>query len=181
MRCRFYIALIAFLCCILRPVPGLVDEPNAARIVDIQAAFLIKFSNYIKWPDTAFTDADDPIVIGIYGRDPFGSALDYLARTSQMDGRPIVVSRYGENDDLSECHILFVAPGKMENMPDILKRLQGKPVCLVGNAPGVLEHSGVINFIEQNNKVRFDISRSNAEKAGLQISSKLLKVAHEVR
>ena len=47
----------------------------------------------------------------------------------------------------------------------------------VGNAPGFTRQGGIINFIMQDNRVRFEINPEAADRAGLRISSKLLQLA----
>jgi hypothetical protein len=53
-------------------------------------------------------------------------------------------------------------------------------VLTVGEGPGFLLAGGMISFVLVNHHVRFDISQASAEKAGIRISSKLMKVARYV-
>lgn len=157
------------------------SEIQSARALEIQAAFLIKFSSYVKWPDDAFSGPEDPIIVGIVGRDPFGSSVDKIARSMKANGRNVEVRRYINPASLTKCHILFVPSSEKENMPEIKAAMSRYFVLLVGNFPGFLEQTGIINFVMVGNKIRFNISKRNYRKAGLSISSKLLSVAHEVK
>jgi hypothetical protein len=47
----------------------------------------------------------------------------------------------------------------------------------VGEAEGFAISGGVINFYTQNNKLRFEINPDAAERAGLRISSQLLRLS----
>ncbi len=153
---------------------------HSAGALEIQAAFLVKFSSYVKWPDTAFSSDDDPIIIGIVGRDPFGSTIDRIARSFKSDGRRIEIRRFPSYESLSKSHILFVSPSEKENISAIEKALANSPTLLVGNFPGFLEKIGVVNFIMDGKKIRFNISRTNYQKENLIISSKLLSVANDI-
>jgi hypothetical protein len=51
------------------------------------------------------------------------------------------------------------------------------PVLTVGETERFTQTGGMINFIMEGNKIRFEINDETAKKAGLKISSKLLSLA----
>lgn len=171
------ISLCLLLLSAAMPVYG---EVQSARALEIQAAFLVKFSSYVKWPNSAFSTPEAPIVIGIFGRDPFGSIIDQIARSYTTNGRRVEVRRCSDPVSLCNSHIVFVAPTATAQMKEIIAALSGRSVLLVGNSPRFLARGGMINFVTVGEKIRFDISKTNSDRAGLEISSKLLKVAHAV-
>jgi hypothetical protein len=156
-------------------------EVQSAKALEIQAAFLVKFSSYVKWPNSAFSTPEAPIVIGIFGRDPFGSIIDKIARSYATNGRRVEIRRCSDPVSLCNSHIVFVAPTATAQMKEIMAALSGRPVLLVGNSPRFLSRAGMINFVMVGEKIRFDISKTNSQKAGLEISSKLFKVARAIK
>ena len=48
-------------------------------------------------------------------------------------------------------------------------------------AEGALTNDTVIAFVRDNNRIRFDINRAAAARRGLNVSSKLLRLARQVR
>ncbi len=182
VRSTYRITLLVLLFwCALPGVAGSVsDEVLSARALEIEAAFLVKFSSYIHWPKQAFSSPDAPLVIGILGRDPFGSVLDTIARSYVMQGRNVEIRRCTDLRTLCSSHIVFVTVGAMESMEAIVASAADRPILLVGNAPDFLERGGMINFVVVNNRIRFDINVTNSHRAGLEISSKLLKVARTI-
>ena len=38
----------------------------------VKAVYLVKFIEFVNWPESAFPAVDSPIVIGVLGTDPFG-------------------------------------------------------------------------------------------------------------
>ncbi len=157
------------------------SEMQSGRALEIQAAFLIKFCSYVTWPEERFSTPGDSVIVGILGRDPFGSKLDKIARSSRAGERNIEIRRFSEPDSLGQVHILFIAPSEVARLHKIVSEIPDSAVLLVSNVPGFLESFGMINFVLVAKKIRFDISRTNSEKAGLTISSKLLRVAHEIQ
>lgn len=123
---------------------------------------------------------DAPITIGIFGRDPFGSTIDEIARSFNANGRKIEVRRFKDPAAIHQSHILFVPASEIERMDEIIAALDGQSVLLVSNSDGFLNQAGIINFVMVGKKIRFNISRTNCQKMGLEISSKLFSVAHEV-
>ena len=155
-------------------------EIKSAPLQEIEAAFLLQFSKYVKWPDSAFVDPDAPVIVGIFGRDPFGSVLDGIARSFRVNGRAVEIRRFDDLVSIQNSHILFIASSEVKHSAEIMKYLTGKPVLLVGHSKDFLQF-GIINFVMVDKKIRFNISRENCEKSGLKISSKLLKVAHKIK
>jgi hypothetical protein len=62
-----------------------------------------------------------------------------------------------------------------------LEALHGAPILTVSDIPDFVSRGGMIQFVLIDNRVRFEINVSNAERAGLTVSSQLLKVAVSVR
>src|ERR1700733_11037700 len=74
----------------------------------VEAVFLLHFTQFVEWPAQAFGDAHTPFVIGVLGRDPFGSALDDAVRGETVNGHPLVVKRFADAADVGPCQILFI-------------------------------------------------------------------------
>ncbi|HRI43186.1 MAG TPA: YfiR family protein [Fimbriimonadaceae bacterium] len=142
---------------------------------DVKAAFIYNFTKYIEWPSSALP-GNAPIVIGIVGRDPFGRSIDVLLQGKTVSGRSLRVSRLNWGDDeVMNCHVLFVSAGSFD--PARLAKLRGRPILTVGESPGFTAKGGIINFVIEGGRVRFDVNPDLANAAGIQISSKLLSLA----
>lgn len=145
----------------------------------IKAAYLYHFAMFVDWPDYAFGSRNAPIVIGIVGADPFGSAIDDTVRDKRIDGRPLVVKRLDWAQDVRQCHILFVADGN--RIADVVRRVGDLSILIVGESQDLARHGAVINFRIEDNRVRFDINVDAAKRSHLTISSQLLSLARIVR
>jgi len=58
--------------------------------------------------------------------------------------------------------------------------LKGSPILTIGESDGFLESGGIINFLMEDEKVRFEINNTAAKQARLKIRSKLLRLAQRV-
>lgn len=161
---------------------GLLFPPPEARGAHkfleyrVKAAFLYNFAKFVEWPGPDEAKASLPFVIGILGHDPFGPELDPI-REKTINGRHIAVKHFDNPEDISGCDLLFVSHTDSEEIQRALEQTDTKPILTIGDAEGFAKAGGMIGFIEQQSKIRFEINRKAAARAGLAISSKLLKLA----
>jgi hypothetical protein len=153
---------------------------NTVREHDVKAAFLLNFARFVEWPAEAFSSSNAPLVVGVMGESPFGDALQRTLSQQTARGRPITLRTISENEDGSQCHLLFVSQNLAPSYEQILNRLRKAPVLTVGETTPFAKQGGIIEFNRVNDSVRFDINAVAAESAGLRFSSKLLAVARTV-
>ncbi len=147
----------------------------------IKAAFLYNFAKFVEWPATALRGQGAPIIVAVLGEDPFGADLEQILDGKTAGGRQLVIRRFKGVRDLGLCHILFVSSSERERLREILRALQNSTVLTVGETEGFAGLGGIINFILEENRVRFEINIDAADRARLKISSKLLKLARIIR
>lgn len=149
---------------------------STSREYDLKAAFLFNFATFIEWPPEAFTGPDAPFVIGIYGQDPFGSALREVTAGENVNGHPFIVRRCDRIEEAARCHILFISDSESTSASALLRALAGRPILTVADMPRFLRTGGIVQF-RTDSRVRLSINAAAAREAGLTISSKLLRVA----
>lgn len=155
--------------------------PAAAATDDerrVKAVFLYKFVPYVSWPSGS-TDGN-PFVIGATNADMAREVAEVTVGRV-LDGRAIVVRHVREGDPTTGLHLLFVGSTEASRLVAIAARTRGQPVLLVAEVPGALDRGAVINFLLSEGRVRFEVSLPAAESRRLVISSRLLKVAEQVR
>jgi hypothetical protein len=146
----------------------------------LKAAFLFNFAKFIEWPDTAFRSPQSPLSICVVGDDPFGRDLDEIVRGQAVGERSIAVKRtaHAARDDY--CHIVFVSSGDTDKSQRGIAALKGSPSLTVIEHDDVVDNI-VINLLVEDRKLRFGVNMDAADRAGLRISSKLLRLAKTVR
>jgi len=148
---------------------------------EVKAAFLFNFAKFVEWPADAFDDPKSPIVVGILGDDPFGSIIEKTVAGKTVREKEFVIKRSRRIEDVERCHILFVSSSEEARLREILDKVKNSNVLTVGDTEGFAGRGGIINLTKEQNKVRFEINVDAAKRAGLKISSKLLKLAKVVR
>ena len=143
----------------------------------LKAAFLANFPEFVTWPATAFSGSGAPIVIGILGDDPFGGALDRAAQTKNVGGRKVTIRRSQRAEDLKGCHIVFIAKSERARLAAILASLGTGNVLTVADTEQFTGQGGAIGLIMAGDTVRLEINNGAAQRAGLAISSRLLRLS----
>lgn len=139
----------------------------------VKAAFLLNFGKFVEWPSG---DASD-LLICVLGDDPFGETLDDTVAGRTVGRRTVATRRIGAVAQAKSCSILFVSRSESGSVDGILSALRGSPILLVGELDRFATRGGMINFVEVDQKIRFEINEAAAKKAGLKISSQLLRLA----
>lgn len=78
----------------------------------IKAAYLYNFAKFVEWPAQSFTNAEAPLVIGVWGENPFGGELEAIAQKHQINGRPIVIRYVTSRQEAAGRTCCFLAPPK---------------------------------------------------------------------
>jgi hypothetical protein len=157
---------------------GLLLAATATAVSEYQvkAAFLLNFGKFVEWPAESFAD-DRGLQICVLGEDPFGEALEQTLAGRSVGRREVQPRRVGSPGAARSCEIVFVSRSERARMDEIIATLRGAPVLLVGEVERFARRGGMINFIEVDQKIRFEINEEAAKQAGLRISSQLLKLA----
>ncbi len=144
----------------------------------IKAGLLLKFSEFIQWPETygANGSHEEPINICIKGKDNFQNLLT-LANDADIIRRNILVRNDVPLSLLKTCHIVFISISFNDRLNDVLDNLQNAPVLVISESEGNGQKGVGINFIKVDNKVRFEINHAVLTKTGLKVSSELINLA----
>lgn len=181
---RWLLSALAILAiCAVSPVQAWAGEAEAAEISQqqVEAAYLYKFGGYVTWPDKAFAAPDSPIVIGVAGADPLAEELTALVAGRSIGGRPVLVRRIHDGEQLVGVHILFIgAPGSAQSN-SLFESSRKQPILVVTEGKEGLAEGGAVSFVMVDERVRFDVSLDAVEANGLKLSSQLLSVAHAVK
>ena len=159
--------------------PNLYSQAAGPTEYEVKAAYLYNLGKFVEWPKTA--TASDSFSICLLGHDPFGPILDTLIAKETINGKSIVVKRLLKPQDAVSCHILFISSSEEGRLKEILSTLDKASVLTVSDMPQFTRRGGMIQFVLDANRVRFEINLTSAERAGLTLSSQLLKVAISVR
>ncbi|MBI4523505.1 MAG: YfiR family protein [Deltaproteobacteria bacterium] len=147
----------------------------------VKAAFLYNFAKFVDWPSKAFSNPRAAFGFCVLGEDPFGSDLEDVVKGKTVNERESALKRIRGLQGLDGCHIVFVSPSEQERYAQILRSLRNAPVLTVGETAEFTKMGGIISFYLDGDRIRLEINIDAGERAGLKISSRLLKLARVVR
>lgn len=157
------------------------QQRPAVSEYQVKAALLYNFTRFVEWPAVSGSgSAKGPIVIGIIGADPFGPVLEQILEGKTVRGRMLEAKRFSTANDLQLCDVLFVSVSGNTELQLVLGTLEGAPVLTVGETPEFTRLGGMIAFVMESKRVRFEINRRAAEHSRIKIRSQLLQLARKV-
>jgi len=155
-------------------------SPDARRPLTVsdpatlKAAFLYNFALYTSWPPPP----PSAMTLCAFGRDELGAAFDALA-SKQVDGKPVQVRRVDTAAEVKGCHLLYVPESASGNLPGLARSLAAQPVLLVSDAGGL--DASMILIETEGSRLVFSVNLTRVRSAGLDVSSKLLRLARAVK
>jgi hypothetical protein len=153
------------------------QEPTEYQV---KATYLYNFSQFVQWPPHS-TPASNSFDICVLGQDPFGSALNTVLANETIAGKRAAVKRIPTPQDAVNCRVLFISSSESGRVKEILTTLGSASILTVSDLPQFVERGGMLQFLLMDDRVRFEVNLVAAERAGLSLSSELLKVAINVR
>jgi len=162
------------------PARAAPNDGSAPKETAVMAAFLYNFTKFIDWPAAAYGQPDGPFTIAILGATTLSAELEQAVRGRKVGGREVVIRLCRTAAEAAIAQMVFVMADDA-TLRELLQRVDGRPVVLVGESERFLRQGGTIAFLfEADNKVRFAINMTAADRAGLRISAQLQKLAKSI-
>jgi hypothetical protein len=145
----------------------------------VKSAYLYNFGKFVEWPAKGMTG--EFFTFCVLGDDSFASTLETTIAGESISGKKVLVKRVPKSQDAEGCRILFISSSQQSRLKEILAELDNTSVLTVSDMLEFTRRGGMIQFVVEANRVRFEVNLSGAEHAGLTLSSQLLKVAIDVK
>lgn len=155
-------------------------EDQAAREYEVKAAFIYNFAVFVEWPRAAFPEESSPLVVCVVGNDPFGTVLDRTLQGKTAQKRTLVIRRVASAKEAKGSHIVFIPSAESERLGEVATAVSGTSALLVCESEGLARKGASCNFALEDGRVKLEVNVGTAEKSGLRIGSKLLKIARRV-
>jgi YfiR/HmsC-like len=160
---------------------NLPAQQTKASEYAVKATYLYNFSRFVQWPTDSVAAKGNVFPICVFGEDPFGAVLETILSGESIDGKAVVAKRVSKLQETLDCRVLYISVSEDSRLKEILAEVDKAAVLTVSDIPQFSQRGGMIQFVLAGNKVRFEVNLTNAQTAGLTLSSDLLKVAVAVR
>ncbi|HXS73990.1 MAG TPA: YfiR family protein [Rhodanobacteraceae bacterium] len=159
-----------------QPMPSNISLEYA-----VKATYLYKLAPFVNWPPTTFTAANVPFEICVVGEDPFNDFLEKAVTGQHFGTHPFAVRKLDTLTPGTDCQIVFISHLSSQSISDALQAVNGEPVMTVTDSGATPDDGGIMHFVIEQGRVRFEIDTAAAGRNHLTISSKLLNLAVVVR
>ncbi len=142
---------------------------------EIKAALLFKLSKFVTWPGAS--SISEPMTLCVYGKSPFGSALQQLQRrvASKL---PTEIRYFSTLDpELDQCHMLFISQAAASHVRRVVVAVSHSPVLTVSDIQQFADSGGMVEFSTQGQRIRFRINLQASKNADIRLASPLLELA----
>jgi len=161
---------------------ALAVAPTAAQQVseaDVKAAYLFNFTRFVDWPEGTLTDAH-PFVLCVVADSSMTALIEKTMQGEEVKGRPNQTIVPASVEDARKCQILFVGRTEAARARALLAGVRDRPVLTVSDAARFAASGGMIQFIREDEHVRFIVNVEAARRSRIAISSRLLRVAASI-
>ncbi|MEZ4598856.1 MAG: YfiR family protein [Syntrophotaleaceae bacterium] len=162
---------------------GRAGAREPASEESVKAAILFNLIRFVEWPVSAGADSSSPRIVATFGQDALQQRMVAMASSAELVSR-VSALEVADLDQLKDCRdriqVLYIARSAHKFIPQILDLLEGRPVLLVGDQEGFVMRGGMMNYVRENNRIRFDINLDKAEKSRLKMSAKLFNLARVI-
>lgn len=144
---------------------------------EVKASFLFNFIKFTVWP-TDVLPAGAPLDVCVFGDSPVASPLEGF-RGQVVDGHALTVTRIIDPSDLKFCHLVFIGEVESQRVASALDAIKQRPALTVGEHADFLQRGGMISFVAEDKRLRFDINQVAAQRVNVKISAHLLRLARQ--
>lgn len=157
---------------------GIVRTADSDRESIIKSVFIEKFTRFIDWPSDSDIENDSvPFRIGVYESESFYDALRQSYSRQKIKGKKVQIRILKSHRDGEKCDLVFIGDVSEEKLKNLLNFLEGRPVLTISDRNGFSEKGVMINFVEVDGKIRFEINDEAVKKSDLIFSYHLLKLS----
>jgi hypothetical protein len=169
MKSKFLFSLLVSVClfCVSSSIKAQDDR--------FKAIFIYNFTKYINWPVS-----QGNFIINVLGNDGITSEIGEIATKKTVGNSKIDIIKVLSVSEIKDCKILFVPSSKMDLLSEVIQLAKKNNILVITEKANACKGGSCINFLNKDGKLTFEISKSNIETCGLQVSIELLKLGISV-
>ncbi len=143
----------------------------------VKALFIYNFIKNVEWPQN---NAQGDLIVGVLGSNAMKGELESLTSTQRVGNQAIKVKTFSSPDEVTNCHVLYVSPGKSGQIANLSSKLNNQSTLIISDGRNGIAQGAGINFTINDDKLKFEISKNRIEQHGMKVSSNLVKMGIEV-
>jgi len=147
----------------------------------IKAVYLFNFAEFIRWPDSAFTEHPEAFhFCALNEQSSIIRILKKVINGETAGARKLVFRRINNQDDLKGCQLVYFQASEQSKLAGLLPKLKMRNILTVGDTEDFAKRGGMIGIARHNRHLHPVINVQRLKQAGLKASAKLLRLAFVV-
>ena len=145
-----------------------------------KSLFTLNFIRHVDWPEAA---KQGDFVIGVLKNSDLAKSLQVKSAGKKFGYQNIVIKEFKTVDEVTDCQILYV--GEFFNYSKyaetIAQKLHKSNSLIITEHDGSIDNGSMINFTIVDQKLKFEVSASNADNYGLKFSGSLVSMKNAIQ
>jgi YfiR/HmsC-like len=177
-RARVLAACAALLCAAgAAPTQAQGAHGDAAA----KAKFTVMLSRFVQWPPGALPADGAPLRLCVIHNSPTVAQAFARHGGETAGGRVVtIVANPGAGPAAAPCNVVFVDASAGRQAADAVVRTGNAPALLVGALDGFALQGGMVELVNVNDTLRFDVNVGALRHGHLGLSSQVLKLARQL-
>jgi hypothetical protein len=156
------------------------SHAQSATAAALTSAFLYNFAKFTEWPSDSLTPGQR-LTLCVIGDNAVADALGLTIKGHAIEGHELTVEVLKADASARSCHLLYASGLDEKRSLQLIENLKTATVLTASDADRFAELGGVAQLILESGRMRFVINVTAAQRARLQLSSKLLSLARIVK
>ena len=170
----------AVLCLVLAAGSGISRAQTAGGDAAAKAKLVATLVRFVQWPPSAFEHETAPLRLCVFANSPTVDRAFQGLSSAAVGGR-LLQTLINPRATTRTCHVVYVDDAAFLASDLLLRNLAGEPAFTVGSHDGFVSEGGMVEIVQVDNALRFDVNLSALHAARLGINPGVLKLARQVR
>ena len=141
-----------------------------------KAMHIYNFTKQVEWPAR---ETKGDFVICVVNQDNLLKQLKEIAKGKTVGKSTISVIGVKSIDEISKCHILYLPQDESsaDKIKAVTAKLGNAATLIVSDNPGALDSGSCINFVEINEKIKYEVSQKAIENRKMKANPALISMS----
>ncbi len=150
-----------------------------AQLNKYKSLFTLNFVRYIGWPES---QKQGDFVIGVLKNKELAAQLKMQTSGKKVGYQNIVVKEFKNVEEIVDCQIIYVSQylNYKKHASAINSKIAGVGTLVITESEEATNSGSMINFVVRDEKLKFEVSESNATDSGLLFSNSLAALSNAI-
>lgn len=136
---------------------------------------IYRLSKHISWSEYS---KGYKFILGVVGNShDYQYFQSFASSKSTINDHLVEVRYYACTDNIDECDLIYLSEDCSIDIDQVIKKTSNEPILIVTGKDGYGKSGSIINFVDVDGKLRFELNQGEARQRGLKVSDELKRLA----